>query len=49
MCKEGLGKYKIAWAHRENVSTSVFSEWENVLLKEINDRISKLSKLYTNP
>ena len=27
--------------------TSVFSEWENAVLKKINDRISKLSKLYT--
>ena len=26
MCKEGLRKYKISWARRENVSTSVFSE-----------------------
>ena len=41
MCKEGLRKYKITWARRENVSTSVFSEWENAVLKKINDRISK--------
>ena len=47
MCKEGLRKYKITWARRENVSTSVFSEWENAVLKKINDRISKLSKSYT--
>ena len=47
MCKESLRKYKITWARRENVSTSVFSEWENALLKKINDRISKLSKSYT--
>ena len=47
MCKEGLRKYKITWARRENVSISVFSEWENTVLKKINDRISKLSKLYT--
>ena len=38
---------KITWARRENVSTSVFSEWENAVLKKINDRISKLSKSYT--
>ena len=47
MCKEGLGKYKIARSRRENVSTSVFSDWENAVLKKINDRISRLSKLYT--
>ena len=47
MCKEGLRKYKITWARRENVSISVFSEWENTVFKKINDRISKLSKLYT--
>ena len=47
MCKEGLRKYKITWARRENVSISVFSEWENTVLKKINDGISKLSKLYT--
>ena len=47
MCKEGLRNYKIAQSYRENVSTSVFSEWENAVLKKINDRISKLFKLYT--
>ena len=47
MCKEGLRKYKITWARRENVSTSVFSEWENAVLEKINSRISKLSKSYT--
>ena len=29
------------------MSSSVFSEWENGVLKKNNDRISKLSKLYT--
>ena len=47
MCKEGLRKYKITCACRENVYISVFSEWENAVLKKINDRISKLSKSYT--
>ena len=47
MCKEGLRKYKIAWAGRENVFTSEFSEWENAVVMKTNDRISKLSKLYT--